>query len=316
MTLPPPPSSSLEVALVGAGRVGTAVAELLRRRGHTVAWVASRTESSARRAAATLGAPVADLDSPARGGRRPHLDARPARRDRRQHPAADVILIGAGDDAIAEVAARIAPLAGPGTVVCHFAGALGLEPLEPVVSAGAGACALHPVQSCPSVAAALERLPGSVWGVTAPPHLAAWAHELVAEVGGTPVDVAGPVRPLWHAAAVTASNGLVALLHTAESLLQAAGIEPALQVLGPLVEGTLANVWGRGPAEALTGPAVRGEAATIERHLEVIGATAPDLAEPYAAAAALILAAGRRAGKVEGRTEASVLALLNDARDT
>ena len=229
---------------------------------------------------------------------------------------ADVILIGAGDDAIAEVAARIAPLAGPGTVVCHFAGALGLEPLEPVVSAGGGACALHPVQSCPDVAGALERLPGSVWGVTAPPHLAAWAHELVAEVGGTPVDVAGPVRPLWHAAAVTASNGLVALLHTAESLLQAAGIEPALQVLGPLVEGTLANVWGRGPAEALTGPAVRGEAATIERHLEVIGATAPDLAEPYAAAAALILAAGRRAGKVEGRTEASVLALLNDARDT
>lgn len=285
-------SAPLAVALAGAGRVGTAVAELLRRRGHSIVWVWSRSDSSARRAAELLGAPRADLDSEER--RRP-----------------DLLLIGAADAATEEVASRCVALAAPGTVACHFGGSAGLGPLGAFAAAGGGACALHPVQSCPDVSSALDRLPGSAWGVTASPQLLAWAGELVSgHLGGVPVEVADEARPLWHAAATVASNGLVALLHAAESLVGAAGSGSPKTVLGPLVSGTLSNVWERGAAAALTGPAARGDVATIRRHVEAVSAAAPELVELYALTTRSILLTARRAGLVDRRAHDSISALL------
>ena len=67
-----------------------------------------------------------------------------------------------------------------------------------------------------------------------------------------------------------ASNHLVALLGQAERIGAQAGVE--LAALLDLVRATVDNVEELGPAAALTGPAARGDEATVERHL---GAIAP-----------------------------------------
>jgi predicted short-subunit dehydrogenase-like oxidoreductase (DUF2520 family) len=279
------------LALVGAGRVGTAVAELLRRRGHRVVAVASRSSGSAARAAQLLQSETFDLEG--------------------EVPPCDVVLVGAGDAAIAPVAARLAPKLAPATIVCHFAGSLGVEVLEEVTRSGGRACALHPVQSVPDVDAGLARLPGSAWGVTCSSDVREWAHRLVSlELGGIPVDVAGRARPLWHAASVTTSNGIAALIAAGEAMLESIGVSDSSAVLAPLAAGTVAGARERGGAAALTGPVVRGESDTVARHLEALRTQAPDLTGAYALAAGLVLEVARRAGRIDDIVEQEIGALV------
>jgi predicted short-subunit dehydrogenase-like oxidoreductase (DUF2520 family) len=285
-------AAPLRVALVGAGRVGTSVCELLRARGHAIVGVASRTTSSATTAAERLGSEVFDLDA--------------------GMPAVDLVLVGTSDDAIEPTAIRLAPFVDDRVVVCHFAGVYGVEPLSAVVTSGAGACALHPVQSCPDVDTAVRRLPGSAWGITTSEGLGRWAASFVAEeMAGVPVPVAEEDRAIWHAAAVMTANGVSALLATGEALLAALGIDSPETVLGPLAAGTVANAReGGGGADTLTGPVARGDIAAIETHLATLEARAPELAHSYALIARLILNAAVDAGRVDASARAEIDAVL------
>lgn len=285
-------TTPLRVSLVGAGRVGTAVAVLLAEAGHDVVGIASRSEPSRRRAAELLRAPAFDASS---------------------MPPSDLVLLGVPDDQIASAAALVAPRLGPGAAVCHFAGAWGIAPLEAALERGAGACALHPVQACPDVPSAIRRLPGSAWGVTCSDDgWSAWARALVERsLGGAVFEVAETDRALWHAAAVTTSNGIAALLAGGEAMLEAIGVSHPTEVLGPLAAGTIANARaGGGGARTLTGPVVRGEVATIARHVAALRERAPELLATYELAARSILAAAGWAGRAGSETEASVLELL------
>ena len=290
MTSPTEPRDVLRIALVGAGRVGTAVALLLQQRGHEIVGVGSRNEDSRREAARRLGSPTCDLRS--------------------DLPRADLILIGASDVAIEEVARAIAPQVAPGTYVCHFAGSLGVEPLREV--AGARHLATHPVQACPDVDTAVRRLPGSAWGVTAAGEDVAWAESLVArDLEGTPVRVAERDRPIWHAASVTVSNGIAALLASGEAMLGSIGISDAGPVLDPLASGTVANAReGGGGAATLTGPVVRSESFVVERHLEELRRRDPSLADGYVSIAATIVRAAYTSGRLDRQAADAMLSKL------
>jgi predicted short-subunit dehydrogenase-like oxidoreductase (DUF2520 family) len=289
--MPPPARSDLRIALIGAGRVGTAVSELLRRRGHSIVGVSSRRAESSERAAAFLETVVFD--------------------HRTGLPPGDVFLLGVSDGAIPSVTSEIAPFLHDGAVVIHFAGAVGLAPLAAANAAGAGAAALHPLQSFPDVDTAIERLPGSAWGVTASDGLETWIHDLVTdELEGFPVTVSEAARPLWHAAAVTTSNGIAGLLSTAESMLASVGIPRPESVLGPLAAGTVANARQRGGAEILTGPVVRAEGATIAAHLEALATAAPHLVEDYARVARIIVGSALRARRIGEEEAERMLGLL------
>ncbi|MEA2516866.1 MAG: hypothetical protein QOG16_704 [Actinomycetota bacterium] len=281
------PNFPFTFALVGAGRVGTAVASLLLSAGNAPQAIASRSQLSAQRASSLLDAPVVDLDD---------------------LPDVDVALIGAGDEAIRSIAKQLGSKA---RVAIHFAGAYGLEPLQPVIESGAWACALHPVQACPDISTAIDRLPGSAWGVTCTWPARQWAHRLIAEqLNGTPIDVGEEARPIWHAAAVSTSNGIAALMAVGERLLASIGLAEPEQILGPLARGTVDNaIAGGGGAATLTGPAIRGDAATVARHLDAIRTSAPELLDAYALAARVILEAGR----IDPDTAASIRTLLGDS---
>ena len=97
------------------------------------------------------------------------------------------------------------------------------------------------------------------------------ARRVVADLGGRPFEVADDKRALYHASAVVASNHLVALLGQAERIAAQAGVP--FEALLDLVGSTLANVVELGPASALTGPAARGDTATIRRHVEALDET-------------------------------------------
>jgi predicted short-subunit dehydrogenase-like oxidoreductase (DUF2520 family) len=98
------------------------------------------------------------------------------------------------------------------------------------------------------------------------------AERLAQDVGLRPFRIASQAKPMYHAGAVFASNYFVVVEAVAQRLLRHAGLTDAeaWQALRPLVEGTLENLGRLGPLGALTGPVVRGDEATIRRHVEAL----------------------------------------------
>ena len=289
---PPAPPRPFTFCLVGAGRAGTAVAAGLRRAGHRVAAVASRSTASAETAAARLGAPVTVVG---------------------ELPRCDVVLLGVPESAIESVGSEVAEGMAPGTVVWHLAGSAGVDPLVAVARLGGERCALHPVQAFPDPDAGLARLPGSAWGLTCDDGIRAWARVVATEdLGGRVFDVAEEDRPVWHAAAVTAASGAIAIMSLGERLLESIGVRAAGEVLGPLAGASVANAAARGATASLTGPAVRGEWATVTSHLRALEAAAPELVEPYREATRLILRVAEGAGKVTPEARRAAAAVLGD----
>jgi predicted short-subunit dehydrogenase-like oxidoreductase (DUF2520 family) len=136
------------------------------------------------------------------------------------------------------------------------------------------------------------------------------AERIADDLLGEPFRLAEELRPLYHAAAVLASNDLVALSATAAHLFSAAGVPDPARAMRPLQQATLDNVAELGPAKALTGPAVRGDAGTIERNLAALAAHAPEAVATYVVLARTALEVASRGGRLDPQDRAEVEAVL------
>ena len=171
------------------------------------------------------------------------------------------LLIATPDAAIADVCAKLAPGLDPDCAVIHFSGATSVHALD--AAPGPKAC-VHPIQTI-DPDRGRDQLEGSFAAVFGDQKVGG---RLARELGMTPLTLADDVKPVYHAASIFASNYLVTLTAVAVGLLERSGVEraDALAVLRPLQLRTI-EVAGDPP----TGPIARGDAATIEMHLEAIG---------------------------------------------
>ena len=183
----------------------------------------------------------------------------------------DLVLIATPDARVAEVAASIQPT--DRVAVAHLAGSLGLDAVDPHPRPAA----LHPLVALPDAEVGARRLLSGCWFAVAGDPLVL---QVVDDLGGRALEVADADRAAYHAAAVVASNHLVALLGQAERIASTADVP--FGALMDLVRATVDNVDDLGPAAALTGPAARGDEATIRRHLDAI---APEERAAYEALA-------------------------------
>ena len=238
----PPPAA---VAIVGAGRVGGALARAA--------------------AAASVTVRVAGRD-----------DALEACRE------AEAAVLAVPDAAIAEVAETVAAAVPPLRLVGHTSGATGLEALASCAAAGAATFSVHPLQTVPGPDSDLTGAPCAVSGSDAAAE--EFARGLAERLGMRPFTVPEEHRAAYHAAASIASNFLVALEESASELLARTGVAEARELLAPLVLRTAAN-WAESGSAALTGPIARGDEATVERHRAAIAELAPELTELYEALA-------------------------------
>jgi predicted short-subunit dehydrogenase-like oxidoreductase (DUF2520 family) len=215
--------------------------------------------------------------------------------------AAEVVLITTPDERIADACEELAGQRAfrSGQVVGHASGATGLDALAAARSAGADVLSMHPLQTFPDAVSAIEGLPGSAMAITAEDERAAEVGERLArDVGARPFRIPAELKPLYHAAAVFASNYVVAVLAEAERLFAAAGVTDR-SLWMPLSRATVENVDRLGPEAALTGPAVRGDAGTVRANIEAIGAAVPDAVHLYATLARAALDLAGRSGRLD-----------------
>jgi predicted short-subunit dehydrogenase-like oxidoreductase (DUF2520 family) len=182
---------------------------------------------------------------------------------RRDDPAdaaagVDLLVLATPDDAVRDVARAVGPVAS--TVVAHLSGARGLDVLAPHERRAA----VHPLVALPTPEVGAKRLVGGWFAVAGDPL----ADEVVTALRGRSFTVDDADRATYHAAAVIASNHLVALMGQVERLAAEVGVP--LDAYLDLASATLDNVAELGPGAALTGPAARGDEATIRRHLRAL----------------------------------------------
>lgn len=243
------------IVIIGAGKVGSALAILLTKKGYPVVGVASRSKSSAIKLAQKLKCPsFNDVVQAAQNG--------------------ELVFITTPDREIASISKKIAEGGGfrSGQIVAHTSGAHASDELVGVREAGAFALSLHPLQSFADVDGALKNIPGSYFALEGDAQAVDLGKKIVRQLKGESFIIKAEHKPLYHAAACIASNYLVSLMHFATSLYQSFGVSKneAFKALQPLVKGTISNIERVGPVDALTGPVVRGDGLTIEGHLNVL----------------------------------------------
>jgi predicted short-subunit dehydrogenase-like oxidoreductase (DUF2520 family) len=172
----------------------------------------------------------------------------------------DLVVVATPDAAVSDVAAAIEP--DDHTVVAHLAGSLGLD----VLAGHARVAAIHPLVTLPDPERGAARLAGGAWFAIAGDPL---AQRVVADLGGRWFEVADADRATYHAAAVVASNHVVALLGQVERIAGGIGVPPEAYL--DLARGAIDDVAALGTAAALTGPASRSDWATVARHLAALG---------------------------------------------
>ncbi|OQY11489.1 MAG: hypothetical protein B6I31_04840 [Desulfobacteraceae bacterium 4572_19] len=271
-------------AIVGCGKVGTALSVNLGKAGYRLTGFSCTTDSSAKRAARITGCKNFSL--------KPWEISQ----------GTDIVFITTPDTAIGKVYSEITAQNGfsENTVVLHCSGALSsniLKPISKPISTSMSKSmskpgndseniykgSMHPLQSFVSLNHSQNPFSGIVMSVEGDEKSINICRSIAKALGSVFIQIETDSKILYHAAAVTASNYLVTLLDLSFKLIEKAGVaeKDAFKVLGPLINGTLSNVEKVGVRKALTGPIARGDVDVVSEHLKSMEIKTPELVELY-----------------------------------
>jgi predicted short-subunit dehydrogenase-like oxidoreductase (DUF2520 family) len=167
----------------------------------------------------------------------------------------DLLIIATPDQAVGEVARAVTPVTS--TTVLHLSGSLGLGVLIPHPRRAS----VHPLVPLPNAEVGALRLASGISFAVAGDSM---ARRVVEDLAGRAFAVADGDRDRYHAAAAIAANHLVALLGQVERVAATVGLP--LDAFAGLVRAATDDAMALGPRQALTGPAMRGDWDTVERH--------------------------------------------------
>lgn len=256
------------IAIVGPGRLGSALALELRRAGYHISEIVFGGSSASRRKARAL----AKLVQARATGARSRLDG-------------DLVWFSVPDREIARAARRLAQVVDwKGKTALHSSGALSSDELRGLRLRGASVASLHPLmtfvqRSVPS----LKNVPFALEGDSAAVRV---ARRIVRDLDAEVFSISRNKKIAYHAWGAFTSPLLIALLVTGEKVARAAGLSTAeaRRKMLPIVRQTLANYAEFGPAGAFSGPMVRGDALVVRQHLKELNKI-PEARAVYAALA-------------------------------
>lgn len=258
---------SLSVAIIGPGRLGQAMGKLLQQEGVPIKFVVARKLERARKAVHFIGGGSAITT------------------DDRRLANADIILMTTSDTVLNSVALKLAGYREEwsGRVVLHTCGSLPASVLNPFKERGASVASLHPYQTIPSPSSGVRSLRGGFWSVEGDRKAVSVARRWVKVLSGKSFELRPQAKPLYHLSAFLVCPTVVVLMDRSERLLQHAGAPK--RVIRPMLErfvtATVHNFAELGASKSLTGPAVRGDWPTLERHVAELQRFAPEVIPAY-----------------------------------
>jgi predicted short-subunit dehydrogenase-like oxidoreductase (DUF2520 family) len=244
---------SERVFILGAGLVGRGLFRAFRGAGVEVVGLHSRRPSPAATSSGSLPAVVAD---------------------------ANVVVVAVRDHQIDDAIEQLIEIrrggqsrvVSPGTVIVHTSG--GAEPklIPKLASMGLWGGTFHPLIPFANPEKAPELLRQAWVGIDGDESAKAMSRRLAGHVGARTLDIPSGAKSVYHAAAVIGSNFPVILAAVATRLLSETGVPPAsaARAVEGLMLGAVSNLLDADPESVLTGPVIRGDAATVQRHLQAL----------------------------------------------
>lgn len=256
-----------KISFIGAGKVGTALAYLLKRSGYNIVGISSRSIASAQRASEFIGDITYSNDI--------YLFVEDS----------DVVFITTNDDAIDSVVMGIKENCEikKGQIFVHTSGSRSANVFKALEELGAYGISIHPLQTIANPQEGIKNITGSLFAVDGNNNAFGLAKEIVDALEGEVFFIDSNQKPLYHLAAVIACNYFVTLMDKSVNLFREVNIEEKMGTIGliKLVKGTLNNIERLGPQDALTGPIARGDIATIKDHIEAMKKYSPDTLQLY-----------------------------------
>jgi predicted short-subunit dehydrogenase-like oxidoreductase (DUF2520 family) len=253
-----------KIAVVGAGRLGTTLAERLAEARYTIDEIVARNNpqslANARRLARKVGAKAWTFH-------RAKLDA-------------DVVWFCVPDSQIAAAAADLSGRDWKNKIALHSSGVFSSDALAVLRERGASVASLHPLMTFVNKSKPnLQGVPFAVEGDGAAVRVAT---RTIRNLGGNAFRIRKQDKVAYHAFVTMICPLLVSLLATSEKVASLAAISPrvARRRMMPILRQTLANYGKLGPAASFSGPIVRGDAETISRHMALL-AKAPSAKRVY-----------------------------------
>jgi len=252
------------IAIVGAGKFGSALARSLQRAGYEIPAIFSRRRGTSTRRARLLAKQVhaaAVLDSSVL---------------QTSGVQADIFWFCVPDGEIARAAKAFATgLEWKGKIALHSSGSLTSEALSVLRRKGASVASAHPLMTF--VAGTTSRdskanMAGVPFAIEGDRAAVRAARRIVRGLGGKAYSIRKSDKAAYHAWATFTSPLFTALLATAEHVASHAGVRSAdaRRRMIPILEQTLRNYATLGAAAGFSGPLVRGDAETVENHLRVL----------------------------------------------
>jgi predicted short-subunit dehydrogenase-like oxidoreductase (DUF2520 family) len=241
----------MSVIIIGAGKVGAALALEVRKRGGSVKLYSARKFK-----------PKTRLDC-------------------------DLLILAVRDRELGALAEQIAAnkTVTKKTACVHVAGSLTAEVLAPLRAVSAGVAQMHPMISFASTRKP-PRLDGGHVHVRGDKIAETRAKKFARALGMTPRTFENLDTVGYHAAAGLVANGAAALAAIGARVLEKAGVPAKIAplMLGPILASVADNVTALGFPNALTGPIRRGDPNAVAKHLALLAERLPDAVPLFVAA--------------------------------
>jgi len=251
------------IGFIGAGRLGTALARQFFNQQYAISTIIDIDVDKAQRCQKKYGGRVGSEDV------------------RNIDPETTILFITVPDEDIEQVGFSLSKynILKPGMIVTHTSGLLSSDSLRSLRDHNIRTCSFHPCYSFPenhegSLKDVFFALEGDREGCNR-------LEKLIRAIGGKPFFLSKEEKALYHAGCTMASNYLVALLDMVQFVMDRILTGDNIEKVLPLIKGTIENIEQRGVQNALTGPILRGDITTIEKHIKSLEACNANLISPY-----------------------------------
>ena len=266
------------LSFIGAGRLGSTLASQFFSHHFSISSIIDIDSSKACQCKIKCGARVGSQDI------------------REIEPETTILFISVPDEEIERIAISLKKqdIPKPGMVVAHTSGLLSSNALASIRQPDISICSFHPCYSFPENHEG--KLNDVYFALEGDQEGCRCLEKLVHSIGGNPFYLSKEDKTLYHAACTMASNHLVALMQLVQNVLGETSQTDHLYRILPLVRETVKNIEQIGVEKSLTGPILRGDSLTVEKHLEALKKSDGDLTSPYITLGRTILKMAKKLG--------------------
>lgn len=229
----------MKVTLIGSGNVATVLGKLMKKKQHTIVQVYSRNLPAAQQLAQTLECSAAEQLT----------------------DEADLYLLAVSDDSLSIVSKQLE--FPPYKMVVHTSGAVSLQTLQ---GCSQHIGILYPLQSLRKEMESIPEIPFYIDGNT--DQMRSTLYQFALTLSPNVSYAPDSLRLKLHLAAVMSSNFMNHLLALTEQYCNEEYVN--FKSLYPLLSETVSRLQVYSPASLQTGPAMRKDKKTIQKHLSLL----------------------------------------------